>query len=65
MRTLLILGFIVGGLIVAGAIHITRSGDQIDVSIDTQKVRIVAGEVVREGEAVLETAGQPAPTTTR
>lgn len=65
MRTLLILGFIVGGLIVAGAIHITRSGDQIDVSIDTQKVRIVAGEVVREGEAVLETAGQPGPTTTR
>ena len=65
MRTLLILGFIVGGLIVAGAIHLTRSGDQIDVSIDTQKVRIVAGEVVLEGEAVLETAGQPGPTTTR
>jgi hypothetical protein len=65
MRTLLLLGFIVGGLIVAGAIHVSRSGDEIDVSIDTQKVRVVAGEVLREGEAVLETAGQTGTTTTR
>lgn len=65
MRTLLLLGFIVGGLIVAGAIHVSRSGDEVDVSIDTQKVRVVAGEVLREGEAVLETAGQPATATTR
>lgn len=64
MRTLLLLGFLVGGLIVAGAIHVSRSGDEIDVSIDTQKVRVVAGEVLREGEAVLETAGQGGTTTT-
>jgi len=66
MRTLLLLGFVVGGLIVAGAIHVTRSGNEIDISVDTAKVRTVAGEAVREGEAVLEMAGQPtAPTTTR
>lgn len=65
MRTLLLLGFIVGGLIVAGAIHVSRSGDEIDVSIDTQRVRVVAGEVLREGEAALETAGQPGTATTR
>ena len=64
MRTLLLLGFVIGGLIVAGAIHVSRSGDEIDVSIDTQKVKTVAGEVVREGEAVLEMAGQPAPSPT-
>ncbi len=65
MRTLLLLSFIVGGLIVVGAIHVSRSGDEVDVSIDTQKVRVVAGEVLREGEAVLETAGQPGTKTTR
>lgn len=65
MRTLLLLGFVVGGLIVAGAIHVSRSGDEIDISVDTRRVRAVADEVVREGEAVLETAGQPAATTAR
>jgi len=65
MRTLLLLGFIVGGLIVAGAIHVSRNGDQIDVTIDTRKVGSVAGEVIREGEAALESAGQPSDTRTR
>lgn len=66
MRTLLLLGFVVGGLIVAGAIHVSRSGDEIDVSVDTRRVRTIAGEIVREGEVAWRTAEHPAnPTTTR
>ena len=65
MRTLLLLGFVVGGLIVAGAIHISRSGDEIDISVDTKRVKAVADEVLQEGEAMLQTAGQPASATTR
>jgi hypothetical protein len=60
MRTLLLLGLVVGGLIVAGAIHITQSGDQIQISVDKQKVERVASEVVREGQTILKNA-QSAP----
>ncbi len=56
MRTILLLALIVGGLVVAGAIHITQSGDQIEVSIDKQKVEAITGRVVREGETVLRNA---------
>ncbi len=65
MRTFLLLGFIVGGLIVAGAIHVSRSGDEIDVSVDTRQVRKIAGEIIADGEAALRTANQPGDTTTR
>ena len=64
MRTLLLLALVVGGLVVAGAIHITQSGDQIDVSIDRQKVEAISGRVVQEGEALLrnaQNASQSAP----
>ena len=56
MRTLILLGLVVGGLVVAGAIHITQSGNQIDVSIDKQKVEAVTGRVVAEGETILRSA---------
>jgi hypothetical protein len=56
MRTILLLALIVGGLVVAGAIHITQSGNQIDVSIDTQKVEAVTGRVIAEGETILRNA---------
>jgi hypothetical protein len=56
MRTLILIGFLVGGLVVAGAVHITQSNGQIEVSIDKQKVKSAAGAVVREGEALLRNA---------
>jgi hypothetical protein len=61
MRTLMLLGLIVGGLVVAGAIHISRSGDQIDVSIDTKRVEAVTGQALRQGEAMLRNAQNAAP----
>ncbi|MFM9025144.1 MAG: hypothetical protein ACKON7_07355 [Planctomycetaceae bacterium] len=66
MRTIMLLALIVGGLVVAGAIHITQSGDQIEVSIDKQKVGAVTKRVVAEGETILRNAqsgGAPAATT--
>jgi hypothetical protein len=56
MRTLLLLGLVVGGLVVAGAIHISQSGDSIEISVDRGKMKAVADTVIREGEAVLENA---------
>jgi hypothetical protein len=61
MRTILLLALVVGGLVVAGAIHITQSGNQIEVTIDRQKVEEVTERVVAEGEQILRNAqsGQP------
>jgi hypothetical protein len=56
MRTLILLGLVVGGLVVAGAIHISQSNGTIEVSIDKQKVKNVAGAVAREGEQLLRNA---------
>lgn len=56
MRTLLLLGLVVGGLIVAGAIHVSQSGGNIEISVDKQKVSAVTGQVIREGEAILKNA---------
>jgi len=56
MRTLVLLGLVVGGLIAAGAIHVSQSGGNIEISVDKQKVQAVTGQVVREGEAILKNA---------
>ena len=56
MRTLILIGVVVGGLVVAGAIHISQSNGQIGISIDQQKVKNVAGVVAREGEQALRNA---------
>ena len=56
MRTVILLGLVVGGLVVAGAIHITQSGDHIEISVDKQKVEAVAGQAIREGETILRNA---------
>ena len=65
MRTLLLLGFIVGGLVVAGAIHVSRSGDHIEITVDEQKVEAVADDLLHEGQAALRSAQSHEPPTTR
>jgi len=62
MRTLVLLGFIIGGLVVAGAIHISKSGDNLEISVDTRKVEAVTGAVVREGETIVRNARTAAAT---
>jgi hypothetical protein len=65
MRTLILLGLVVGGLVVAGAIHISQSNGTIQVSIDEQKVKNVAGAVAREGEELLRNAANQGDTQRR
>jgi hypothetical protein len=65
MRTLILLGLVVGGLVVAGAIHISQSNGTIQVSIDEQKVKNVAGAVAREGEEILRNAANQGGTQQR
>jgi len=64
MRTLILLGLVAGGLVAAGAIHFTVSqqGNQIDISIDKQRVEAVAEGVLREGQSILEKARTASPT---
>lgn len=65
MRTLILLGLVVGGLVVAGAIHISQSDGTIQVSIDEQKVKNVAGAVAREGQEILRNAANQGDTQRR
>ena len=65
MRTLILLGLVVGGLVVAGAIHISQSNGKIQVSIDEQKLEAVAGTVAREGEAIVTQAAKQGDTQQR
>ena len=58
MRSLIILGMLVGGLVVAGAIHISQTNGTIEVSIDKQKVQTIA----REGEDMVRRAASQAAT---
>jgi hypothetical protein len=58
MRTLILLGLVVGGLVVAGAIHISQSNGTIQVSIDEQKLEAVAGTVASEGEEIIRQAAK-------
>ena len=65
MRTLILLGLVVGGLVVAGAIHISQSNGTIEVSIDKQRVQNVAGAVAHEGEQLLRNAANQGDTQKR
>lgn len=62
MRTLIILGLIVAGLVAAGAIHISTSGNNVDITVDRDRLKAVTTEVVEEGTNVWRSAsadGQP------
>ena len=61
MRTLILLGLVVGGLVVAGAIHITQSNGNIEISVDKAKVEAVTGQVIREGQTIIRNAQNAAP----
>ena len=56
MRTLMLLGLIIAGLFVAGAIHVQQRGNTIDVTVDEDRIKAVAKQVVAEEQAVLKHA---------
>jgi hypothetical protein len=49
MRSLVILGLIFVGLVAAGAIHISTSGNNVDITVDRERLKAVTTEVVEEG----------------
>jgi hypothetical protein len=63
MRTVLILGLIFAGLVAAGAIHISTSGNDVDITVDRQRLKAVTTEVVQEGETAWRSASATVPTT--
>ena len=63
MRTIVILGLIFAGLVAAGAIHISTSGNDVDITVDRQRLKAVTTEVVQEGETVWRSASANTTTT--
>ncbi len=58
MRTLLLLGAAAIGLAAIGVIKFQKSGDQVNISIDENKLRHAAEEVVDESQQVVGQAEQ-------
>ena len=58
MRMLFLLAAIVVALVAVGVIHLQKSGDNINVSIDENKLRQTTAKVVREGEQIVNEAEQ-------
>ena len=65
MRTLIILGLVVAGLVAAGAIHISTSGNDVDITVDRERLKAVTTEVVEEGQTVWRSASANGQSTTR
>jgi hypothetical protein len=58
MRTLILLGVVVAGLIAAGVIHIQKGSDTINITVDQNKLHQTEEEAVKLGGAVLKQAEQ-------
>lgn len=59
MRNLMILGLIVAGLVAAGAIHISTSGNNVDITVNKDRLKAVTTEVVEEGTNAWRSASAP------
>ncbi len=58
MKMLFLLAAIVVGLVAVGVIHFQKNGDNINVSIDENKLRQTTAKVIREGEQIVNQAEQ-------
>ncbi len=58
MKTLLLLGAAAIGLAAIGVIKFQSSGDQVNISIDENKLRHVAAEAVEESQQIVGEAEQ-------
>ena len=56
MRMLFLLAAIFVALVAVGVIHFQKNGDNINVSIDENKLRQETAKVVREGEEIVNDA---------
>ncbi len=55
-KALIVLGVIGVGLTAAGVIHYQKNGDQINISIDKNKLKAVSKKIIEEGEELIEDA---------
>ncbi|MEI6037813.1 MAG: hypothetical protein WCQ91_07815 [Planctomycetota bacterium] len=60
MKTLILLGIVVAGLVVSGAIQINQSGNSLQVTIDEKKLEATAAEAMKDGQAMLHRSHAPA-----
>jgi Flp pilus assembly protein TadB len=58
MRMLFLLAAIFVGLVAVGVIHFQKNGDNVNISIDENKLRQTTAKVVREGEQIVNSAEQ-------
>lgn len=63
MKTLFLIGLVVAGLVAAGAIHISTSGNDVEITVNKERLKAVTSEVVEEGKTVWRSASAAAPTT--
>ena len=56
IRNLILLAIVAGGLVVAGVIQIQQNGTSVQVTVDKQKLKATAREVIQEGEQIIKNA---------
>jgi len=56
IRTIILLALVAGGLVVAGVIQIQQNGTSVQVTVDKQKLKATAREVIQEGEQLIKKA---------
>ena len=64
-KILMLVGVAVGGLVYAGAIHFQQNGNEINISIDEQKVKEATEKVIAEERAIMKNAAAAHPTQAR
>jgi len=64
-KILMLVGVAVGGLVYAGAIHFQQNGNEINISIDEQKVKEVTKEVIAKEQELMKNAAAAHPTQAR
>ena len=64
-KILMLVGVAVGGLVYAGAIHFQQNGNEINISIDEQKVKEATEKVIAEEQAIMKNAAAAHPTQAR
>jgi hypothetical protein len=56
VRIILLLVVVVGALIVAGVLHISKSGDQYTIDVDKKRLEQVEGQALKTGDNILHQA---------
>lgn len=56
MRTLILIGLVVGGLVVAGVIQIQKGNDTINITVDKHKLHETTDKAVKVGDQMLRQA---------